>query len=168
LLQVIVLLTECLHKILEVGLLERIRTLSMVMIVLWKCRACCDKVDDAVKQYEKLHVHENHSKTSPHEMLLQVAMQPGFKQSITLYEKDFTQVRSCTGPVQQAITVLYFTTTLQRGDGGLRKNCPLSVMYLQAQQKLSRDLKTQNHSTGVNGASVADASKLLHQLLEAA
>jgi hypothetical protein len=89
---VILLLRECLHKILEVGLLERIRTLSMVVIVLWKCRECCDKVDEAVKHYERLHAHENHLKTP--QMLLKVAMEPGFGQSISLYEKDFTQVRA--------------------------------------------------------------------------
>lgn len=44
---------------------------------------------------------------------------------------------------------------------------------MQAQTKLSKDLKTHKYSgiAGVNGAnadSVADASKLLHQLLEVA
>ena len=42
---------------------------------------------------------------------------------------------------------------------------------MQAQAKLSEDLKAHKYSAGVNGASadsVADASKLLHQLLEVA
>lgn len=95
--QVIVLLTECLHKILEVGLLERLKTLSMVVIVLWKCRECCQKVDGAVKQYEQHHMQdippEQRPKTLSPQMLLKVAMQPGFKESITGAEADFTMVR---------------------------------------------------------------------------
>lgn len=87
--QVIVLLTECLHKILEVGLLERLKTLSMVVIVLWRCRDCCAKVDAAVK---KIYVVDVPPDQLTPEMLLKVAMQPDFEQSITLAEKDFTMV----------------------------------------------------------------------------
>lgn len=110
--QVIVLLSECLHKILEVGLLERLKTLSMVVIVLWKCRECCQRVDDAVKKYETQHLQEvpseQRQKTLTPQMLLKVAMQPGFKESITMAEQGFTEVRRMrlVGPRWQAVVLL--------------------------------------------------------------
>jgi hypothetical protein len=99
LVQVIVLLRECLHKILEVGLLEQLKTLSMVVIVLWKCRECCHKVDEAVKKYVTLHPNsasEHQTNTLTPETLLKVAMQPGFERSIALVESDFTMVSSAS------------------------------------------------------------------------
>ncbi|NJR41521.1 MAG: hypothetical protein HC767_01520 [Akkermansiaceae bacterium] len=131
----------------------------MVVIVLWKCRECCYTVDEAVKKYEKQHFHgiapEHHPKSLTPEMLLKVAMQLGFEQSLTLVETDFTMVRIS---INQYILLLT-----------LKNRCTLQGMHLQAQTKLSKDLKTHKYSAGVNGASadsVADASKLLHQLLE--
>lgn len=93
----IALLRDCLHKILEVGLMQKLKTLSMVVVVLWKCRECCDKVEEAVASYERHHLHtltpDQRPKTLTPEILLKVAMQPGFEQSITHSESEFTSVR---------------------------------------------------------------------------
>jgi hypothetical protein len=124
----------------------------MVAIIVWNCRECCTRVDNALHRH---YINISSDQVTPN-MLLKIAMQPDFEHSISQLEAEFSEVR---------------VPSAMKCDLTKVASCE-GVQCVQALAKLNKELKTHKHSSqGIKASSadsLADASKLLHQLLGSA